>query len=236
MGVSEIKTNSMKATCFGEPFTTRNKGHGRKSTGAPLTCPPPHQDPGRIQRRADARIVHPTMIVTRKSPIMPITGHRVLTPELDADIRKAMQEWSIPRAVLLYMDEIPVEQHIHLDGKRLVRRTRRGKWTVKMYGPQERRASMEVSKSDAQLMETSFNIGQVADFFTAYAVRLCLKRAGKQWTMRVQEVLPEFRISNDSDKSAECTLADLASHRTGVRAWPGLDPDRNDIVSLPRIS
>ena len=155
--------------------------------------------------------------------MMPIQDHKVLTPELDQEIRKAMQEWNIPQTALLYMDEAHVIQRITLNGTPVLRKVARCKWSVKMYGPQEDHGSME----------TAFNIAQLADYLTAYAVNLCLKRAGKSWTMPVREVLPDFCLYIDDPlgDSAKCSVADIASHRTGIGAWPVAHLKRDNIVS-----
>jgi CubicO group peptidase (beta-lactamase class C family) len=142
----------------------------------------------------------------------PIQDHKILTAELDQEIRHAMQKWNIPQAALLYMNEFNILQRVTLSGKQVMRKLRRCKWSVKMYGPKENRGSME----------TAFNIGQVADFFTAYAIHLCLKRAHLGWTTLVRDILPDFclYIDDPNGDSARCTLADIASHRSGIGAWP----------------
>lgn len=82
-------------------------------------------------------------------------------------------------------------------------------------------------------MQTAYNIGQVADYFTAYALHLCLKRAHLPWTTPVKDILPDFNIG---PQSSECTLADLASHRAGIGAWPVVigHATRDNIVSTKR--
>jgi hypothetical protein len=73
-----------------------------------------------------------------------IQNHRVLTSELDEEIRKAMQEWMVSQCALLFMEEMHVVQRAMLDGKHILRKLKRCKWSVKMYGPQEHRGTMTV--------------------------------------------------------------------------------------------
>ena len=67
------------------------------------------------------------------------------------------------------------------------------------------------------ILQTVFCIASNSKLFTVLSLHILLERSkGKlSWSSLVQDVIPDFDLV-DKIAAAECTLEDLACHRTGV--------------------
>lgn len=114
-----------------------------------------------------------------------------LPKDLDDYVAAAIKEWSIPGVALAIVK----------DGKPIV---------VKGYGV------TKLGTSDAVTSDTIFDIASLTKSFTAAKIATLVDEGKLDWDTPVRECLPIVQFS-DPYLTANVTLRDLLSHRTGLR-------------------
>jgi len=103
---------------------------------------------------------------------------------------------------------------------------RNGKVDTWFLGHSDREAGLPVSE------ETYFDIASCSKSFTAMTAALAVDKGWLEWDTPIQHYLPDFGVA-DPKLSAEITMRDLLSHRTGLPRLDFIDnlkiPDRNEL-------
>lgn len=99
------------------------------------------------------------------------------------------------------------------------------------FGYSDREAGIPVSEN------TYFDIASCSKSFTAMTAALAVDAGWLDWDTPIQKYLPDFGVA-DPKLSAEITLRDLLSHRTGLPRHDFIDnlklPDRNELCQYFR--
>ena len=86
---------------------------------------------------------------------------------------------------------------------------RNGKVDTWFFGHSDRETGLPVSE------ETYFDIASCSKSFTAMTAALAVDKGWLKWDTPIQKYLPDFGVA-DPALSAEITMRDLLSHRTGL--------------------
>ncbi|KAJ7154577.1 beta-lactamase/transpeptidase-like protein [Mycena filopes] len=129
---------------------------------------------------------------------VPPFGTPMLTPEVDAAINSILTSWNTPGGVAVAV--------VRTDGK--------GAWQTETKG-------YGVAKADGTKIgpDTIFSLGSNSKLFDILSTGLLISNASLipqiSWTTKIAEVLPEWKLM-DPFASAQSTITDLMSHRTGM--------------------
>lgn len=108
---------------------------------------------------------------------------------------------------------------------------RNGKVDTWFFGHSDRETGLPVSE------ETYFDIASCSKSFTAMTAALAVDKGWLKWDTPIQKYLPDFGVA-DPALSAEITMRDLLSHRTGLPRHDFIDnlkiPDRNELCQYFR--
>lgn len=135
---------------------------------------------------------------------------------LDAYFLRSMQDWSVPGMAIGI-----------IKGDSVI--------FAKGYGLRN------MKKKDAVDIQTVFPIASNTKAFTAAALAILVDADKLSWDTKVVEILPYFQMYDDY-VTAHFTIADMLSHRSGLKTfsgdllWYGSDYSREDIVKkLPLL-
>lgn len=134
--------------------------------------------------------------------------------ELDVLIATTMQDWKVPGASVAIVR-----------GEQI--------FLVKGYGYRD----LEQKKPATE--KTLFRLASVTKSFTAAGVAALVTQGKLEWNKPVWDYLPEFRLY-DEDLTAQVTLVDLLSHRTGLPSHDALwyynrDLSREELIHRLRF-
>ena len=108
---------------------------------------------------------------------------------------------------------------------------RNGQVETCFFGYSDREAGIPVSEN------TYFDIASCSKSFTAMTAALAVDKGWLDWDTPIQKYLPDFGVA-DPKLSAEITMRDLLSHRTGLPRHDFIDnlklPDRNELCQYFR--
>ncbi|KAJ6600442.1 beta-lactamase/transpeptidase-like protein [Mycena vulgaris] len=145
---------------------------------------------------------------------MPSDAPQILTPEVDAFINNVLAEWNTPGGA----------------GVAVVRMKTEGGWSVEMKG-------YGIAKSDGTKVspDTIFSIASNSKLFDILATGLLISNQSLNpqisWTTKLASILPDWKLM-DPVASAESTITDLMSHRTGL---PSNDYSLSASEDLPSL-
>lgn len=156
-------------------------------------APDPKREPGR-GRRGPAWLGIVILLVL--APVVRAAPQAPpLSRELDAYVDAALREWDIPGAAIVVVR----------DGRPIA---------FKAYGVRE------IGRPEPIDGDTIFDAASLAKSFTAAAIATLVDERRLSWDDPVQKVLPAIEFP-DPYLTANVTLRDLLSHRTGVAATNG---------------
>ncbi|KAJ7154569.1 beta-lactamase/transpeptidase-like protein [Mycena filopes] len=128
----------------------------------------------------------------------PPFGTPMLTPEVDAAINSILASWNTPAGVAVAV--------VRTDGN--------GTWQTETKG-------YGVAKADGTKIspDTIFSLGSNSKLFDILSTGLLISNASLtpqiSWTTKIASVIPEWKLM-DPFASAQSTITDLMSHRTGM--------------------
>lgn len=100
----------------------------------------------------------------------------------------------------------------------------------------------DIQTNEPVTADTLFGVASHTKAFTATAMALLVEQGTLDWDDKVIQYIPEFRLA-DPAVSADVTIRDLLSHRTGLglgagdlMIWPNTDKTISDILaSIPHL-
>jgi len=115
--------------------------------------------------------------------------------EIDKLVENAMAEFDVPG---IAVGIISGDELVHLEG----------------YGLRELGKKAKVNK------DTVFKVASNSKAFTTAALAILVDKGKLSWQTKVNDVIPEFRLS-DAWVSSEINVLDLLTHRSGMNAGAG---------------
>lgn len=95
----------------------------------------------------------------------------------------------------------------------------------------------DVNTQDAVDSDTLFSIGSCTKAFTTMALALLIEQGKLSWDTPIRKYMPDFELA-DSVATAQLTLRDVASHRSGLPRhdlmWYGSDYSRAELIQRLR--
>lgn len=191
------------ATCLGVSPNPRPR-HEREPSAqylpSPRESPSPHDPP--VSSLPPSFNVHqlPLLLLFLFLLLKPAAGQKVAVSErlqgLDAEVKQVMSDWHVPGIAIAIVTDTSV---VWIDGF--------GKKNV---------------ETDAPVTERIlFPIGSTTMAFTAAGLGILHDEGKLDWITPTREYLPRFRMKDDF-ATAEMTVVDLMTHRSGLRSHDAL--------------